>query len=502
MTRRFRWPTMVLYAAIALTTIIGATVYGQPHVETKSNLVELSAQFRQAAKSVEPSLVLVDAKCDRAECAPKKTLAEHSSNSTANAGHFEPECKGGGFGTGIIIDKRGYILTCNHVIGHAQSVFVTLANGRRLEAREVRSDPMTDLAVVYVPEAVGMQPAKFGNSAQLETGDWVLSVAHPYGLLNSMSAGIVSALDREIPEVPRARLIQSDAGSNPGSSGGALLNTRGDIVGICEGSYGETAGFAGISFAVPANKAVDVAGQLIQFGVVRRGYFGCHFELVTPDIAASIGMRGATGEIITSIARSSPASATIELGDVVLAFDGKQIDGSTILAQLIEKADVTKSHEVLINRQGKSLLVKVMLEQLSSPGPRSLEVASYATASKSFVDEDLGIELEPMSPQQLDSLGHHAKANGLFICRVLPATPASRAGVCAGMLILAVDRKPIATLEDYTSVVHKLQKTDRLLILVGSPLGNRHVVVSRERDESSSKISVGRSARPLSHGPP
>lgn len=478
MTQPSHWITMLPQVAIAFATIIPGSAYAQPPAESKSNVLELSTQFRQAAKSVQPSLVLVDAKCDRAECAPKKTLAEHSSDSTANAGHIEPECKGGGYGTGIIVDKRGYILTCNHVVGHAESVFVTLANGKRLEAREVRSDPLSDLAVLYVPEAAGMLPAKFGNSAQLEKGDWVLSVAHPYGLLNSMSAGIVSALDREIPEVPRAQLIQSDAGSNPGSSGGALLNTRGEVVGICEGSYGETSGFAGISFAVPANVAVDVSGQLIQFGMVRRGYLGCHFEAVTQDIASSIGMREATGVIITSVAQGSPASATIELGDVVLAFDGKQLGASPILSQLIEKADVSRAHELLINRQGKALLVKVVLEQLASPGPRSLEIVNYATAANSFVDEELGIELEPASPQQLDGFGYHTKA-GLFINRVLPAKPGSRSGICAGMLILAVDRKPILTLDDYKSAVHKLQGTDRLLILIGSPMGNRHVVVNR-----------------------
>lgn len=479
MPPRSHWITMLPPVAIAFATIIPVPAYAQPPAESKSNAVELSAQFRQAAKSVQPSLVLVDTKCDRVECVPKKTLAEHSADSTAKAEHFEPECKGGGYGTGLVIDKRGYILTCNHVVGHAESVFVTLANGRRLEAREVRSDPLSDLAVLYVPEAAGVLPAKFGNSALLETGDWVLSVGHPYGLSNSMSAGIVSAVDREIPEVPRARLIQSDAGSNPGSSGGALLNTRGEVVGICEGSYGETSGFAGISFAVPANLAMYVAGQLIHFGVVRRGYFGCHFEPVTQEIAASIGMREATGVIVTSVARQSPASNAIELGDVVLAFDGKQLGSATVLAQLIEKADVTRSHEVLINRQGKAMLVKVVLEQLSSPGPRSLANANFGTANNSFVDDELGIELEPMSPHQIDSLGHHAKASGLFIGRVLPAKPASRSGVCAGMLILAIDRKPIATLDDYKAVVHKLQKSDRLLILVGTPMGNRHIVVNR-----------------------
>ncbi|QDU26693.1 putative periplasmic serine endoprotease DegP-like precursor [Anatilimnocola aggregata] len=479
MTRRFPWLTKLPHLAIAFTTMIGAAVSGQPPIETKSNLFELSAQFRHAAKSAQPSLVLVDAKCDRAECTPKMIPAEHFSDRTAHPGHFQPECRGGGYGTGIIIDKRGYILTCNHVIGHAESVFVTLANGRRLEAREVRSDPLSDLAVLFVPDAAGMLPAKFGNSAQLEKGDWVLSVAHPYGLLDSISAGIVSAVDREIPEVPRAQLIQSDAGSNPGSSGGALLNTRGEVVGVCEGSYGETAGFAGISFAVPANAALDVAGQLIQLGMVRRGYFGCHFEPVTQDIATALGMREATGVIITSVAPRSPASDTIALGDVILAFDGKQLGTSTILSELIEKGDVTRSHEVVINRQGKTLLVKVMLEQLASPGPRSLEIVNYATAANSFVDEELGIELEPISPQQLDSLGYHTKANGLFISRVLSAKPASRSGVCAGMLILAVDRKPIVTLDDYKSAIHKLQKTDRLLILIGSPIGNRHIVVDR-----------------------
>ncbi|WP_425614227.1 trypsin-like peptidase domain-containing protein [Anatilimnocola sp. NA78] len=477
MARHFRWQLMLPQIALVVAAIDPVPTYAQPPAEPKSKVLQLSAQFRQTAKSVQPSLVLVDAKCDRAECASERPSTAHSSDV---AGRIEPECKGGGYGTGIIIDKRGYILTCNHVVGHAEAVFVTLANGRRLEAREVRSDPLSDLAILYVPEAAGMSPAKFGDSDHLQKGDWVVSVGHPYGLLNSVSAGLVSAVDRAIPEVPGARLIQSDAVSNPGSSGGALLNVNGEVVGICEGSYGETSGFAGISFAVPANVALDVTGQLIQFGVVSRGYFGCHFEPVTQEIAASIGMHEATGMIVNSVAQRSAASGTMELGDVVLALDGKKVEPATDLAHLIEKADATKPHDVMINRQGRTLLVKVVLEQVSSPGPRLLEIVNYGTAAKSFVDADLGLELEPLLPQQAERLGYHVKEKGIFVGRVLPAKPASRSGVCAGMLILAVDRKPIATLDDYKSVVHKLQKADRLLILIGSPTGNRHIVVSRE----------------------
>ncbi len=478
MTRLCNWSAMP-HLAIALTSLFPVLAFGQPIVETKSNVLELSAQFRQAAKLVQPSLVLVDTRCDRAECTPKRVLAEHSSNQTVNPGHLEPECKGGGYGSGIIVDKRGYVLTCNHVVGHAESVFVSLPNGRRLEAREVRSDPLSDLAVLYVPEAVGMLPPKFANSAHLQTGDWVVSVGHPYGLLNSISAGIVSALDREIPEVPRARLIQSDAVSNPGTSGGALLNINGEVIGICEGSYGETAGFEGISFAVPANVAQDVTDQLIRFGVVNRGYLGCHFEPVTPDIAASIGMREVTGVIITSVAQRSPAIGLIELGDVVLAFDGKQLGSATALAQLIEKADFTKSHEVSINRQGRAMLVKVMLDPLPTNGPRTLQIANYATAANSYIDAELGMELAPLTPQQLESFGYHADAKGIFVSRVVPNKAASRAGIFAGMLILSVDRKPANTLNDYKAVINNLEKSESFLVLIGSPVGNRHVVINR-----------------------
>ena len=355
-----------------------------------------------------------------------------------------------------------------------------MANGRRLEAKEVRVDPYSDLAVLYLPGVDDLSVAKFANSESLQVGDWVISVGHPYGLVNSISAGIVSALNREVSEVPRAGLIQSDAGSNPGTSGGALMNIDGEIVGVCEGSYGENAGFGGISFAVPANVAREVAEQLIQFGAVRRGYLGCHSELVTPEIAACLGMRNATGVIITAVSPKSPADGKIQQGDVILSFDGQQISTASMWTRLIEKADLRSSHQLLILRKGKSLALVVTLEQLLTEAPRALGTSSNnSLRPNSFVDVEFGMMLEPVSPRELDRLGYAPQTTGLLVSRVESGKRASKSGLFEGMVIISVDGRPAGSTREFQSAVNEIRKGSPFLVLVGSPEGNRHLVLTR-----------------------
>lgn len=478
-----KWLLSLVFLVLSQANIC-STSHGQVASVATSDARALSERFRQAAKGVSPSLVMIQAKCGCAECVRQNVSVAHLSTQEVPLGSSNEK---GGLatkrdirGTGLIVDKRGYVLTCSHVVEHAEAVFVTLANGRRLEAKEVRVDPYSDLAVLYLPDAVDLPVAKFANSESLQVGDWVVSVGHPYGLLNSISAGIVSALDREVSAVPRAGLIQSDAASNPGTSGGALMNIDGDIIGVCEGGYGESAGFEGISFAVPSNVAREVAEQLIQFGAVRRGYLGCHSEQVTLEIAACLGMRSVTGVIITAVSPKSPANGKIQIGDVILSFDGQQIATTSVWTRSIEKADLSKSHELLIQRKGKSLVVRVTLEQLLTEAPRLLGTrAENGSRPNSFVDIESGMTLEPSTPRALERLGYGAQTNGLLISRVEPGKKASKAGIFEDTLVISVDGRPIGSTRDYQSAINEIQKGSSFLVLVGSPEGNRHVVLTR-----------------------
>jgi serine protease Do len=242
-------------------------------------------------------------------------------------------------GTGVIIDERGYIVTCHHVVTGADAVFVKLEDGRRFVAKAINSDPFTDLAVLRIEGAGHLTVATLAPSDKLDVGDWVVSVGTPYGLANSVSAGIVSAVDREIPEVPRTRLIQTDAASNPGNSGGDLINLKGELIGITEGSYGASEAFQGITFAIPSDVVKDVVHKLIEHGEVRRAYLGCHTESLTPDIAVCVGLTNTQGVIVTKVAADAPAvHAGIQSGDVLLRFDEASIVDGKVMQEFVEAA--------------------------------------------------------------------------------------------------------------------------------------------------------------------
>jgi serine protease Do len=261
-----------------------------------------------------------------------------------------------GVGSGFVIGSDGYILTNNHVIEDADKIKVKLSNGNEYEGKVVGRDLKTDLALVKIDGASGLQPLKLGNSDELKVGSWVVAIGSPFGLEQTVTAGIVSAKGRVIGSGPYDNFIQTDASINPGNSGGPLLNTAAEVVGINTAIFSQSGGNVGIGFAIPINMARDVAAQLKDKGHVTRGWLGVGVQKMTPELAQSFGLKEEKGALVSQVIKGGPADkAGIKTGEVIVEFDGKQVADSNDLPRMVASIPVGKTVTVKVLR-GRNLV--------------------------------------------------------------------------------------------------------------------------------------------------
>ena len=297
-------------------------------------------------------------------------------------------------GSGFIIDREGYIVTNNHVVENADEIKVKLADGKEFEAKVVGRDPKTDLALIKIKGSADLHPLNMGNSDDLKVGSWVVAVGSPFGLEQTVTAGIVSAKGRTIGAGPYDNFIQTDASINPGNSGGPLINTRGEVIGI---NTAIIASGQGIGFAIPANMAKNVVPQLKDKGKVTRGWLGVSIQEVTPELAQSFGIKDKQGALVAEVFKGSPAErAGIEQGDVIVEFDGKQIKESKDLPQAVAATPVGKSVSLKLSRNGKAISKDLKVAEMDE---KTTEVAKAPTGKK------LGIGVQNITPDIAQALG-------------------------------------------------------------------------------------------------
>jgi serine protease Do len=267
-------------------------------------------------------------------------------------------------GSGFVIDTGGFILTNNHVVDKAEEIQVTLSDGKVFEAKIVGRDPKTDIALIRIQAGTPLTPLPLGDSDQSDVGDWVLAIGSPFGLGNTVTAGIVSAKYRKIGAGPYDDFIQTDASINPGNSGGPLLNTRGEAIGINTAIFSQSGGSIGIGFAVPINMVKDLLPQLKK-GEVVRGWLGVRIQQVTPDLAGKFGLAEAKGALVSEVIEGGPAAkAGILRGDVIVSFDGKEVKAMADLPYIVGTTPVGKRAKVEILRQGKSKTLDVKVGEM------------------------------------------------------------------------------------------------------------------------------------------
>ncbi|HZT61093.1 MAG TPA: DegQ family serine endoprotease [Pyrinomonadaceae bacterium] len=354
-----------------------------------------------------------------------------------------------GLGSGVIVSPDGYILTNHHVIEGAQQITVELTDNRVFNAKLVGSDQPSDLAVLKI-DATNLPVLSLGDSDRAQVGDVVLAVGNPLGIGQTVTSGIISAKGRTtgLGDGGFEDFIQTDAAINRGNSGGALVNTNGELVGINSQILSPSGGSIGIGFAIPANMARDVMTQLIHTGKVRRGMMGVGIQPVTADIAQSLGLRDVRGALVNEVRPDSPAAgAGVERGDVIVAFNGTPVRDSNSFRNLVAGTQPGTPVSFTVLRDGRELQLHATLAELTLDKPKGddSDAAASATTNESG---KLGVAVETLTPELASRMDLQRDARGLVVTSVNPDSPAADAGIKKGDLIQEVNRKPVSTRED------------------------------------------------------
>ena len=375
-------------------------------------------------------------------------------------------------GSGFVIDPRGYIVTNNHVIEGADDIEAIFPNGTKLKAKLIGTDTKTDLSVLKVEPKQPLTAVKFGDSARMRIGDWVMAIGNPFGLGGSVSVGIVSARGRNINAGPYDNFIQTDAAINKGNSGGPLFNMKGEVIGINTAIISPSGGSIGIGFSVPSELAEGVVKQLMDFGETRRGWLGVRIQPVTDDVAASLGLSAAKGALVAGIIKGGPVdNGSIKAGDVILTFDGKAVGEVRDLPRAVAESPVGKEVDVVILRDGKEQTVKVTLGRLESDPAKADDSSSGQVPDSGVLNPDgeddgsdeavkpdqeqgqgggeqapgeevsksiLGMTLSALDAESRKSFGIADSVDGVVITDVAKGSPAADKGLKPGEVIVEV----------------------------------------------------------------
>jgi len=361
-----------------------------------------------------------------------------------------------GLGSGFIIDEDGFILTNNHVVEKTDEIRVTLADEREFSAKIIGRDPKTDLALIRIEADQPLKPLPFGDSDKLEVGDWVVAIGNPYGLDNTVTAGIVSSKYRNIGAGPYDNFIQTDASINRGNSGGPLLNTAGEVVGINTAIFSQSGGSIGIGFAIPVNIAKDLLPQLKK-GKVVRGWLGVVIQKITPELKDKLKLNDEKGALVAGVTDRSPAhEAGIKCGDVIVSFDGKEIAEMKDLPYIVGSTPVGKNVTVEVIRKGRKKAFQIKVAELEEERkPREIDEP----------ETELGMFVEELTPQLARNFGLSEKS-GLVVVRVEDNSPAEEAGLRPGDLIMEVDQITVKDLEEFYKKIQDYKEGDTILFLV------------------------------------
>jgi len=379
-------------------------------------------------------------------------------------------------GSGFIIDAAGLVVTNNHVIADADEVNVILNDGSTLKAEVIGRDQKTDLALLKVKPTKPLKAVKFGDSDKLRLGEWVIAIGNPFSLGGTVTAGIVSARNRDIQSGPYDNYIQTDAAINRGNSGGPLFNLNGEVIGVNTAIISPSGGSIGIGFAVPSKTVVPVIDQLREFKEVRRGWLGVRIQQVSDEIAESLSVKPARGALVAGIDEKGPAKpAGIEPGDVIVRFDGKDVKEMRDLPKIVADTPVGKDVEVIVVRKGKEEKVTVKLGRLEDEKQAALSNKQDTTPdAKPVVKKALGLDLANLTDELRKKHNIKDKVKGVLITGVDANSPAAEKRLAPGMVIAEVQQQPVANATELQQRIDKLKKDGKkaAVLLVVTPDGD------------------------------
>jgi serine protease Do len=368
------------------------------------------------------------------------------------------ERKSAGLGSGVIVSSDGYIITNFHVVKDADEIKVLLANKKEYTAKVIGSDPKTEISVVKI-DASGLTTLPWGDSDKIQVGEVVFAVGNPYGLNQTVTMGIISALGRaNVGIADYEDFIQTDAAINPGNSGGALVNARGELIGINTAIFSTTGGYQGIGFAIPSNMVKSIMNSLIKSGKVIRGWLGVSIQKLTPELAKQFDIKEEIGTLVSDVIQDSPAEkAGLKSGDVITEYDGKKTDEPYILRNMVANSLPGEEHQIKVLRDNKTMDINLIIGEL----PADLQQAF----SGGYQNVMTGIGVQDTTPEIAKKLRIPDRIKGVIVNNIQEDSPA--AGILMrGDVIQEINRKRISNVEDYKEVVSGIKGEEDVLLLV------------------------------------
>ncbi|MCL5279611.1 MAG: DegQ family serine endoprotease [Planctomycetes bacterium] len=436
---------------------------------------ELSKAFSDAAKTAMPAVVSIKV---------EKTISQPVTGLGGSSGFNDPfgqfpddflhrffgdrlpqqrsprKFRQEGQGSGFIISEDGYILTNNHVVGDVDKITVVLKDERTFTAKLIGTDPESEVALIKI-EGDNFPVLPMGDSSKIEIGDWVIAVGNPFGLSETVTVGVISAVGRNNMHIAAYEdFIQTDAAINPGNSGGPLINLDGQVIGINTAIVSESGGYMGIGFAIPINMARTIQEQLKKNGKVSRGYMGLLAQDVDADVAEGLGLKEAAGVVVATVEKGSPAAkAGVKVQDVILAINDKKIKSYDAFRNEVALLAPGSRARLDIIRDGKSVELTVKL------GERPPVAAARKEQPAEEPEQVLGLEVQDLT-QELATRFHYKLGEGVIVSAVAPGSPAAGKGIQPGDLILSVNRQQVASVDDFTTAVKQAGKHGKVLLLV------------------------------------
>ena len=472
--------------------------------EARSQAIALSDAFRNAAEQIMPATVKITSSTkprvvERRQDGDTGQTEENPFEGTPFEDFFKGmPGRGGNFqfkqqipsrqglGSGILIDSSGVILTNNHVVEGADEVVVTLRDGRQFTATDIKTDPQTDIAILRIKANESLPAAKMGDSDTLRIGDWVIAVGHPFDYEQTVSAGIVSGVGRDLngrfERGLRSRFIQTDAAINPGNSGGPLVNLDGEVIGINTAIASSGGGFQGIGFAVPVNMVKWVSGQLIARGSVERAWLGVGIQDITADISESFGIRPGQGVAVTKVWAESPAAeAGFQAGDIILDFAGQKVSSSAQLQEVTQQLELNSKQPVNVLRNGKSVQLTVTMRAM--PDETKLLGASGGLDIQRSDDHSLEVREFGFTVAEFDQARAAQEKmgdqGGVYVIDIDQNGPAARSSLRQGMRILQINNSDVADLQSFKTAVSDKKDASRLVMLVEMGGAARFVAIRK-----------------------
>jgi serine protease Do len=370
--------------------------------------------------------------------------------------------KAGAAGSGFIISADGYIVTNHHVVENAEKITVTLSNDQKYDAKLIGSDSRTDLALLKIESKTSLHYVKFGNSEESRVGDFVIAIGNPFGLGSTVTSGIISAQARDIHTNSGNiidNFIQTDASINRGNSGGPMFNMNGEVIGINFAIFSPTGGSVGVGFAVPSSVAKPIIDQLMKHGKVHHGWLGVAIQS-TEDVAEGLGIGEGVGALVSSITTGSPAEkAGIQVGDIILKFDGKEISSNRKLPRIVAETPVGKKVNVELMSNGKNKTISLTVGEVDG----KMDVASAKDPKGSEV---LGLGLTSLTPEMRQKLGLSDKASGVVITHVDRKSIIGKLGIRKGDLVSALNQQAVNTPEDFARIINEAKQKQRKSVMM------------------------------------